>query len=410
MRKRSKKRSRYVYLYLIFASILGYAVQDFLTSRNTTGEVELARGGVYLALLALLILLGVYYAYTTASALKHPTIRQGRSDIKTALWLITGWIALSNLLQNTGGWSVSVNIGMCLLWILSYHFYGHYIWFFPNSWVHIQMTIMIMFGFYVFSAGYGTYVIRNHFNRLVVVNLAYNVVVFLPWIVLINGRKMRWFGIGIILLIVLVSLKRGAIVVFPLMLITSILVDSVIRKSTATSAIKITTLVVLCLICLLFVDHYFEGGLNERFTPERVATGSGRDAIYSATVTEILGRNLWTLMIGSGSGSSIRLVGVGTHNDFLEFLFAFGVIGMTLYVKFCYAILCRLRYLIRISCHLAPAYAMAFVYVLTVGMYGSVFFSHSMLFIVAFFGVIEGRTNSEAGRAKMFTSDSLKVV
>jgi len=390
----------YFFLYFVFLLILLYAVQDFRTSRNTGAEIGTGRGAVHVTLFVILMVLGIYYAITTAGG------RIVKSPVKTALWLIIGWIAIVNLLQSASMWSVAVHLGLSVLWILAYHFFSYYLRYFPNAWSQMKICITIMFGFYVFSALYAAYNIQMIYDRIIVVNLAYGVLVFLPWILLMARKKMRHLGIWIVFFVVLVSMKRGAIIMFPLMLGTLILVEAIVRKKwLGRATLKAIFWIVLFFAGLLIVNQWSKGFMIERFLPEQLAIGSGRAEIYRASIEEISQRSQWQLLIGYGSGSSVDYLGTSVHNEWLEFFFNFGVIGVVFYALLFLALIRRVRQLIRRSSPYASTYAMAVIYMLIVGMFGQIYFAHSTFYIMAFLGAVEGLMLNDARNAQILNAN-----
>lgn len=390
----------YVFLGFVFLLIMIYALQDFQTSRNVTGQVGLYREGVHLAMLAILMVLGIYYALTTARG------RILRSPVKAALWLIAGWIVTVNLLQNTIAWSMAVQLGLAVLWILVYHLFSYYLRRCPNAWPQIRAGITIMFGFYVFSTLYGAYTIGKTYDRIAVVNLVYSVLVFLPWLSLTGGKRMRRLVYGIVFLIVAISMKRGAILVFPLMLVASAFVEAVARKKQlGRSALKTLFVMVLLFAGLLSVDQWSGGLLTERFSFKQLISGSGRFEMYSMILDDLSQSSPWDLFLGRGSGSVEQLLGMAAHNEWLEFLFNFGVIGVVFYAQLVLALARRLLKLIRISSRYAAGYAMAIVYMLIVGMFGQIYFAHSTLYIMMFFGAVEGLMFNDARNAQALGAD-----
>lgn len=390
----------YFFLYFVFLLILLYAVQDFRTSRNTGAEVGTGRGAVHVTLFIILIVLGMYYAVTTLGS------RIVKFPVKVALWLITGWIAIVNLLQNASMWSVAVHLGLSVLWILTYHFFSYYLRYFPNAWPQMQVCIAIMFGFYVFSALYAAYIFQITYDRIIVVNLAYSVLVFLPWILLVARKRMRHLGICIVFFVVLVSMKRGAIIVFPLMLSTSMLVEAIVRKKwLGRVALKVIFWMALFFASLLIVNQWSKGFLTERFLPGQLAIGSGRVELYRVSIEEISQRSKWHLLIGYGSGSSVDYLGTSVHNEWLEFLFNFGIIGVLFYALLFLALVRRVWQLIRRSSPYASVYAMAVVYMLTIGMFGQIYFAHPTFYIMAFYGIVEGLMLNDARNAQALSTD-----
>lgn len=98
----------------------------------------------------------------------------------------------------------------------------------------------------------------------------------------------------------------------------------------------------------------------------------------------------------------MQMLGTGVHNEWLEFLFSFGVIGVILYGLFFVALAWRVLQLIRMASPYASAYAMAVVYMLVVGMYGGIYFVHSTLYIMAFLGAVEGLAVRDLRTAQVY--------
>ena len=391
----------YIFLGFVFFLIMIYALQDFQTSRNTAGEVGLYRGGVHLAMLAILLVLGMYYALTTARG------RILRSPVKAALWLIAGWIMVVNVLQNTITWNMAVQLGLGVLWILVYHLLSYYLRHSPKSWPQIQAGITIMFGFYVFSTLYAAYTIRKTYDVIAVVNLVYSVLVFLPWLSLMRGKRMRRWCYAIAFFMVLLSMKRGAILVFPLMLSAAALVEAVVRKKQlARFVLKIILMMALLFAGLWTVDQWSGGFLAERLSFEQLVGGSGRSKMYGMMLDDLSQRSSLDLFLGHGSGSVEQLLGgLAAHNEWLEFLFNYGVIGVVFYALLVLALTRRLLSLIKRSSRYAAGYAMAIVYMLVVGMFGQIYFAHSTLYIMMFFGAVEGLMFNDARNVRVPSAD-----
>ncbi len=408
MRGNNKKIGIYVSLYALFILILFYAIQDFQTSANT-GVREAERGAVHVALLIILVFLGGFFAKTMSRGGNIP------SPVTKMLWLITFWIVAVNLIQSVNGWSVAVHLGLSVLWILVYYFFGYYVRRFPKAWPHVEFCIVIMFGFYVFSALYGYYILPVIYNRIVPINLAYSVLVFLPWLALMSTKRISWLGNILVFLVVLVSMKRGAIIAYPMMLSTLVLSKALLEKRMGRAAFKVVIMVAVFYGGLVLVDQWTGGFLSERFSAESISTGSGRVQNYTTVLSNIEDRSPQDLLIGLGSGSSVQLLGTGVHNEWLEFLYSFGVVGVMLYLFLFIALTRTVHKLIRRSSPYAPAYAMAVVYMLVVGMVGGIYFVHSTLYIMAFFGVVEGLMIRDARNPKhhcnfVATSDNREVL
>lgn len=347
-----------------------------------------------MVLVFILMVLGVYYAYTIVGIKIISSTRLvgtgSKPSIITAMWLITGWNVIVNLLEGSGGWAMLVPLGLSTLWILVFYFFSNYLRRFPNAWPHMKASIMVMFSFYVFSALYGAHTISTIYDRVAVVNLVYSVIVFTPWISLIKERRKRIFGFGVVFFIVAISMKRGAIIAFPVMMASFMLTDAIIRKRKIVSILKLIFTVVLFFVVLMFLDQQVGGILSDRFSTESLQSGSGRAEIYAITWDMISQRDPWYLLVGEGSGAIEAILGMGAHNEWLQFLYNYGVVGALFYGWLCLTLVRRVFALIKTSSRYAPAYAMAVVFMLIVGMFGMIYFAHYTFFIMALFGTLEG--------------------
>lgn len=383
MKKSISTNKIYIYLHVVFLLILTYAYQDFRSSTNI-GLREADRGTVHIILFALIALLTIFFVYTLFS--------QGikKDAVKGSLWLITGWVFIVGIIQGVSIWAMLVHLGLSLLWILIYHFGRNYTSKYHTVKITTVKWIVVFFFFYVFSALYAQYNIRIIYGRTPVINLVYYVMVFYPWVTLIPTKRYRQLLNFLILGIVLLSFKRGAIIIFPLMLITYSLVKAKIENRKIAGVGKAILLSVIFICGLLIVDNFTGGFILNRFTIEALESGSGRTDLYRLAINNIKKRSLSDLMIGLGSGSSVQLLGTGVHNEWIEFMFSFGIIGLILYAKLFVSLVLRGRRYIKEKSKYAPAYASIIMYMLVIGLFGGLYFVHSTLYVMLFLGTVEG--------------------
>lgn len=371
-----------------------YSIQDFQTSSNI-GIKDARRASVHISLFITIFFLGIYYIYSVF-------IRGFvRVSIHNQLWLINIWIILVNIIQGANIWNVAIHVGLATLWILTYSFFSFYIRKFKESCIHIEALIVIMFIFYVFAALYASYNIQKTYNRIAVINMVYDVLVFLPWITLIQNKKKRLLGIIIISVIVLISMKRGAIIALPIMLSMSYVIEGIIKNKKKTYIVRIVGLLSLFFIGLVIFNYLTDGYIISRFTYESLSTGSGRVNLYNIALEDIKNRTFINSLVGKGSGSSVQLLGTGVHNEWIEFLFSFGIIGVFLYFNLFISLVKTNIKLIKRRSSYASAYSIAITYILIVGMFGGIYFVHSTLYIMSFFGAVEGLTLSDAANERI---------
>lgn len=395
MRKSHTTKHSYPLLNIIFILLLIYSIQDFLTSKNTGASIHADRTNVYFSLVAILFVLGIYYLLTNINKYVINNLDRNnlkciyKSKIHCSLWIIFLWVMIVNLFQPSDRWIKIVHLGLSFLWILSYHFFKFYLRKYSGSFNRMQLFIFVMFLFYVLSSIYSAIVLESTYQRTPVLGLVYSVLVFLPWISLIQKKHSRYLCFFLSTIVVVISMKRGAIVVFPLMLCAYSIVEALVNQRPLTRMPKLLITFSIFIIGLLLVDQWSSGFLTYRLSYDNIASGSGRIDLYRLSIIDISQRSTLDFFIGKGSGSSIEYLGTGAHNEWLEFLFTFGLIGLAAYIFFIFAITSYLKQLIRLSSKYAPAYAMAVVYMVTVGMYGGIYFVHSTFYIMAFIGASE---------------------
>lgn len=372
-----------IYITLIFILILTYAYQDFKSSTNI-GLQEADRGMVHIMLFTVVVILSIYFLYTLfTKGIK-------RDSVKLNLWLITVWILFVGIVQGVSIWALLVHLGLSLLWILIYHFGKNYLIKYPSTQTTFLKWIIVIFLFYVYSAVFAAYNISLIYGRKPVLNLVYYVIVFFPWISLLSSRRLKRVLNFLVLAIVLLSFKRGAIIIFPLMLIMYSLIKAKIENTKIVGFGRSLVLVILFFCGLLVVDQFNGGFILNRFTLEALASGSGRTDLYSLAINNVEKRSFGDLIIGLGSGSSVQFLGTGTHNEWIEFIFSFGIIGVTLYSKLFISLVIRGRSYIIEKSKYAPAYTSIIVYMLVIGLFGGLYFVHSTLYVMLFLGTIEG--------------------
>ncbi|GEM_PF-2943541 len=380
--KKMTSKKEGMMLKLVFFLIFIYAVQDLQSSSNT-GLRNANRSGVYISLFIIIFVLSTHYIFML--------IKKGIriSYFEAALWGITLWTTVVNVFNGNDIWSSLVHVGISLLWVVIYSFFYSYVQEYPGSLNSILKYIFVMFLFYVGATIYAKINIQEIYDRTAVVNYVYYNIVFLPWIILSANKALRNIGIIIIIIMVEISMKRGAIIVFPIMLLVHYLVDGKVNRSKIKSIFKLIVIFSIVVIGLIYVNNMYFNFIGDRFTAEAIESGSGRNEIYNLALGNILNRNAVDFLIGLGSRSTIQYIGAAAHNDWLEFIFSFGFIGMLLYLQFFVALVRKTFKLIKNNYSFSSTYAVSTVYILAIGMIGMVFFAHSTLYLMALFGTVD---------------------
>ena len=97
------------------------------------------------------------------------------------------------------------------------------------------------------------------------------------------------------------------------------------------------------------------------------------------------------MFFGTGGDSTLKILGVNAHNEWLEFMFCYGIVGVILYLSFILSLVFRYYTLLREGSQYASHWGMLTVYVILVGMFGMFYFAHSSFYVFFFIGLLESK-------------------
>ncbi len=170
-------------------------------------------------------------------------------------------------------------------------------------------------------------------------NAAYTLLYFLPLVLCIKKNSIKILGVLAILVAMMFSLKRGGLLSYALATATYYIVYgfSVSDKKNR-KRIIIGAMFSLIVIFYLFnyIDTFSGNAITERFQNIEEDQGSGRVEIWN-WIFDTYEYNVFSFDTLLGHGWNAVLVNSGlrsAHNDFLEILYDFGIIALSLYVIF----------------------------------------------------------------------------
>lgn len=369
-------------LVVFFVLLLMYAINDVLTSAQA-GVKEANRGSVYLYQIGLIV-------YMTLLTLKMTRFKLLGDRISYTIFSILIWVCSVNLINRAPLWESMIYIAFSFWWLIVYNFSTFYCLKYYRSFKLFNIIIYALFIVYVLVNLYSRFIIRVSFERdNAVTGYVYYVLIFLPFIMLISKKLWRTVFLGILLIMTITSFKRGAIITLPMMLIVYFYLKSKLQNNMRSFLKNIIVFVLILLPILMIVDSKSNNFLSSRFQSEELKGGSGRDVLYETAIHSIMDRDFATFVIGTGSGSSVKLLGTGAHNEWLEILFSFGFIGIILYVSFFASLIAKFRYLKRIKSEYSPHFAMVIVYIFMVGLFGAFYWLHNAFFMFLTLGYLQ---------------------
>lgn len=191
--------------------------------------------------------------------------------------------------------------------------------------------------FYCFIIASNTF--QRHYGEEQGVNMIFYISFLLPAILLIRSKLLKISWALLIFAAILISLKRSALVAF----ITAIPVYLYARNAINTSA-KLTKLTkiafggVILFLLLIFTFNYVTD-ITGRDVTGRLETlvddrGSGRLQKYSGYIDVFSSQSFFQWIIGSGYLATTETKYSRAHNDIIEVLYDFGLVGLMFYLLF----------------------------------------------------------------------------
>ena len=220
-------------------------------------------------------------------------------------------------------------------------------------------------------------------------NPAYAVLFYAPILLCINNKLIRYIVLFITGFALFYSLKRSGIAAFVLGLVAFFYVTLKISDKKN----KKFAYVLLCCLCLFGVGEITQDLLGDRIEllTNRFSTmediGSGRGDIYQATWKMIEKCDIFDLFVGHGYEGVAQdsPFACSAHNDYLEFMYDYGIIGLILLLSFVKKFGQTVINLLRNKSQFAAPAAFTFVVVIINSFFSHVFYYEWYFLLVAIF-------------------------
>lgn len=325
----------------------------------------------------------VWFSYALIISLLFP--REFLTDIRTILWWPSVYLLFFYIAKTDNSELLSVFIKLFLPII-----------FLGNSIVFLSIKASIVFLFDYFKAS----------------NDIYYVVTLLPILTLIGKKRLKYTFFAICIFLSLYSFKRGAQLSVLFALVLFILTE---MKSQKRSPLRIGFLLAFVIggtyLAVTYVNKKTEGFVFERFNDIEESGGSGRENIYSQVIQKYASSPINEQLIGIGMGgvkNKFQITNAqdgrsySAHNDFLEMLVDYGIIGFVIYLRIIIGFISEMIRSRRLR--LGAMYQMSLMTLavfLTMSMVSHLFLYPSYVsFLMISFGVVAG-TNSRVLNNKL---------
>ncbi|MCR4604163.1 MAG: O-antigen ligase family protein [Prevotella sp.] len=268
-----------------------------------------------------------------------------------------------------------------------------------HKWHHIMFCVMLAMLViqYVMVFSFVNLFADDNFG----LTASYFTLYMLPLVFLCKSKTVRIVATLVVAIVIISSLKRSGVVAFVLAFMAYIIVNQYVKKKLSPAAI-LGVIAILVLFITLFVvfASMGENSVMERFENIGNDNGSGRLVVWEMTGKLISRLDAGSLLVGQGYNMVLpnSPMSLSAHNDFLEILYDYGLIGLGLYVcaflSVCYY---TLKMLAAKSAY-APAMTMLMViYVIQSMISHIIIYFWGSLFMLSFAYIIGNYQREDAG-------------
>ena len=375
-------RKSALFLLLLLFLLCGWAYNDVLSS-GQAGLKEAERGVVHVFIFSLVVLQFLY-------GFPDRGPRGGTTGVLLLLTAIPLWEAAVDWLRGAPLMSSLTMLMMAFWWIAAYKLPGVFCRRHPADAAWFTGACLIMFVVYVWLNLQARRQITTHLERdFAVTGYAYYLIVFVPYILLLRRSVLRTVLLCVSLAMTLTSFKRGCMVTLPVMLLVYGWVRARLAKRWSGFVLGVAAFIIVGMAAVTVVDEASGGFMSERFSREEMEDGSGRADNFQLAWDHICQRNFPELLFGAGHGSSVELIGTGVHNEWLEFLFSFGVVGLVLYFLLGVAFLWQCTRAVRRRSVYAPHMCMMMAYFYMVSLFSGFYGVYVTYYFFVFMGLVK---------------------
>lgn len=320
--------NRIIYLFLLF--IISISLY-FIERNNMFGIDVVGNTNTNTTIFVILMMLATIY----------PIIRDSRyiigdkvSKRVTILMVVIYVISLAYAINYPFG--ARNTYGMIILPLFAFYFTA-------NCTQYAKNDNLIIWAMTIVAILLSAYFLNNYHNNIFYntdtqSNASYPILYLLPFMLCHKRKLFRILSIAIVLIVVMYSMKRGGFLALLVALGAYLFISQIAIQKRKFNIFPILILLIAA-IGLYYIIFYINdvvlgGNLFNRF--EDVSDGSGRLSIYAYYWKMFTESDIISLLFGRGWQGSIRTakISVTCHNDFLEVLIDFGIIGFICYISF----------------------------------------------------------------------------
>ena len=228
------------------------------------------------------------------------------------------------------------------------------------------------------------------------VSMAYYALCLVPFALLLKNSFLKWSLVVIAFLTTLLSSKRTGFIALVVGMIVYYYVKIRHDKSSRKKRILFVGLIIAAICGYILMQYYisvYDLGILDKLVSIQEDEGSGRKDIWILTIDMIRNSDFPRLLLGHGF-NSVYLnspVHLSAHNDFLEVIYDYGLIGTFIYIIVFAKIFSYYKKVKANSSDLAAAYAVSLVLFLCMSLFAHlIIYTTHFMFLCLFWGLIVG--------------------
>lgn len=369
-----------------FISLLVYAYNSIIYVGYLAGNSSWVAYSI-----VLFDLIAVYYILSSS---KKPP--KGRSISFAYAWIV--WQFVLFFLLFRGGRSVLIfnalfaPLGYILFYCLSY-----------KSEDNFNNSRILGIGLFLFCLFYSINVLLNGETYILgestaASNLSYWPLCLFPFVFLVEKKILRLVLMILMVIVGLITVKRGAAIILFLVLIAYLYNNYFRTKHSSPWKFLVAILII---VGAYYAFNHFLGFYMELFSLRMGEMsedqGSGRDVIYAKTIQAISNSGFFDTLFGHGCASFPQTGFSNAHNDLLQMMYEYGIIGTVFYLIMVFERISKLKFIRRNNDSLYMAYLTSIIILVVMGLVSNLVPSLTyFVFITSLWGLLEGKIKRES--------------
>lgn len=316
-----------------------------------------------------------------------------QNKIILLFWILTGAIAILYGSPNKSNLVILLYVSLWIIGYFAMYYLGH---IYKNilskcSYFYLILAIPITLLFLYSS-------LQRGMQDLRITRMGNNAIFFVlcifPWILLNRKKTVRTIGTLILLLLCILSLKRSAIIMAILISATFFYFEYLKRIKSVHTLVSTMAIAFGMVLLLLVANQRLDNMAMERMQSMSEDSGSGRTDRWATSLFLFsIEKNPIKIIFGHGFCAVEQAIGeesASAHNDFLEVLYDYGIIGLLLYLTIHICLIRRMIFLIRSKAFLRTSYTASYIIFFVMTMVSHlVIYPSYFLFLSTYWGATE---------------------